>query len=135
MAKLVVPKHLLERVVRESTSSGMERVYLGLGYFDQVAGYVEELVECPNVSEDPKTRFVAEPLCVYNVYKLAEERGLNVILLVHSHPAPPTPSFEDIKGMEYAGQMVWLIVSSMSGEFRAWMLAGGRLVEVEVITS
>lgn len=133
MTKLLLAKKDLDRVLNETSKSCFERVYLGLGRSEPNLIYVEELVECPNVSENPEISFIADPLCVYRTYKLAEERGLEVVLLVHSHPANPSPSTEDVRGMRQSGSLVWLIVSSKTGEYRAWRLVDGKPHEIEVI--
>ena len=61
-------------------------------------------------------------------YKIAEEKGLEVIGIFHSHPdSEPYPSATDKKFMEI-NPVVWVIFSLVTNEFKAYMY------ESEVIT-
>ncbi|MEM4062181.1 MAG: Mov34/MPN/PAD-1 family protein [Desulfurococcaceae archaeon] len=130
MVKLVIPRRVLDYIISSCKGVTYERVFLGVGYLRDDRVTVNSVIECPNVSDKPTLRFTADPLCVYRVYREAEERGEQVVLLAHSHPAPPYPSLEDVKGMRNSGSLVWLIVSSTSGEHKAWMLENDEPIEV-----
>lgn len=132
MTKLVISKSILARVLEACRTSVYEKIFLGTGYLENDKVLVKEVIECPNVSDRPAVKFTADPLCVYRVYALAENRGEKVVLLVHSHPAPPQPSADDVKGMEVSGSIVWLIVSITTGEYKAWTLIEGKPVEVDI---
>lgn len=67
------------------------------------------------------TEFQIDPVELYNIYLEAEKRRLNVIGIFHSHPAPPYPSFLDIKYMKL-NPVVWLIASSIDWNVRAFIL-------------
>jgi len=129
MPRLVLRRRTLAEVVGRCTSSRQERVFVGIGRVEGDRYVVEEVFECKNISPFPETRFVADPMCMYRVYVYAEERGWEIAVLIHSHPAPPAPSSEDLKGMKM-WRVPWLIVDSSSGAHRAWMLVDDRLQEV-----
>lgn len=136
-ARLFISRHVLQGLLEQCRSTAIERVYLGVGLKKNSDYVVEEVFECPNVASTPEYKFVADPLCVYNVFEKANKAGREVILLVHCHPALPYPSLEDLKGMKYSPGICWLIISSLSGEYKAWLLelSSELPVEVEVTTS
>ena len=70
------------------------------------------------------TEFHVDPAELYNTYMEAEEQGLNVIGIFHSHPAPPYPSFLDMKYMKL-NPIVWLIASSIDWNMKAFILKNG----------
>ena len=72
-----------------------------------------------------------EPLEMVEGIDEAEERGLEVVGIFHSHPkCPPKLSGRDLRGMEL-WPVVWLIISS-DGETRAWILKGNEIEEVKI---
>lgn len=70
------------------------------------------------------TEFHIDPVELYKAYLEAEERGLEVVGIFHSHPAPPRPSFLDMKYMKL-NPVVWLIASSIDWSMRAFILKNG----------
>lgn len=131
MTTLLIPSEQLERVVKDSLGSSVEKVFIGIGYKSGNMYVVKELHECPNIARERSTHFKADPLCVYDAYREAGRRGLEMVVLIHSHPAQPIPSIEDLKSMEH-WQLPWLIVSSLTGDYKAWILAKNKLHEVVV---
>jgi len=131
VVKVIVKKHQLAKVVEESTKSRFERIFVGVGYRRNRLYFVEDMYECPNIADNPVVYFKADPLCIYSVYNNAESTGREVVLLVHSHPAPPYPSRDDYEGMKYWA-LPWLIISSSTGGYKAWILEEGVLREVVV---
>ncbi|MEM0000203.1 MAG: M67 family metallopeptidase [Desulfurococcaceae archaeon] len=131
MVTLIVPSKQLKRVVKDSLNSSVEKVFIGIGHRSGNVYVVKDLHECPNIAEKPSTRFEADPLCLYDIHRKAESWVLEIVVLVHSHPAQPVPSAEDRKGMEH-WPLPWLIVSSLTGDYKAWMLVNGELHEVTV---
>ncbi|MGC8982859.1 MAG: M67 family metallopeptidase [Desulfurococcaceae archaeon] len=130
--KLAIPRKLLSLVVESCRGSPVERVFFGVGRAEGDTISVHEVEECPNVSETPTVRFLADPLCTLRVFESAEGKGMRVVMLAHCHPAPPRPSPEDLRGMSLSSAVCWLIVSSLTGEYKAWILEKEEPREVEV---
>ena len=75
--------------------------------------------------------FEMEPVEMVEALDEAEEKGLEVVGIFHSHlKCPPRPSRRDLKGMEL-WPVVWLIVDER-GNYGAYVLREGRVEEVEV---
>lgn len=83
-----------------------------------------------NVAESPIV-FKLDPEEVYAALKTAEEAGLELIALFHTHPGAPVPSPVDVKYMKM-WRVVWVIANVYTAELRAWRLAGNRLEEVDI---
>ncbi|MEM0228359.1 MAG: M67 family metallopeptidase [Ignisphaera sp.] len=131
LVRLAINGSILRNIVTAATSSDMERVFFGVGKLIDDTFLVVEVFECPNVAGNPRIEFIAEPLCEYRVFRYAEEKGLEIVAVIHSHPAPPKPSTSDLKGMRL-WSIPWLIVDSLSGSYRAWILVDNGIVEVNV---
>lgn len=121
---ITISKSLFEYVVRECIYTEVEKVFLAVGVVEEGVTRVLEVVECRNIAENPRVEFVADPQCMYRVFKYAEGKGLDIVALVHSHPAPPHPSALDIKGMRL-WSTPWIIVDSRNGSAKAWILKNG----------
>ncbi|MFX0200154.1 MAG: M67 family metallopeptidase [Candidatus Hodarchaeota archaeon] len=78
------------------------------------------------------TRFEIDPETVFRAFNGAEHRGLDLIGLFHSHPAPATPSSIDLKHMKFWGDIVWLILSSTSGDLCAYVMKNGSVKEIPI---
>ena len=73
--------------------------------------------------------FEMEPLKMVEAIDEAEERGLEVVGIFHSHlKCPPRPSGRDLRGMEL-WPVVWLIVDE-KGDYGAYVLREGRVEKV-----
>ena len=69
-------------------------------------GETLEYVRCPNVADDPSSRFVISP----ENYAEVEDSG-EILMIAHSHNyLPPHPSEADKVGIEQSG-LPWLIVN------------------------
>jgi proteasome lid subunit RPN8/RPN11 len=77
------------------------------------------------------TRFHVSPKELYKVYTDAEEKGLEVIGIFHSHPTSSSPSPTDLRYMKL-NPVVWLILSTIDWDMRAFKL-DERVKEVEII--
>lgn len=130
-AKIVISLGILNEIVNKCVGVDEEKVLVGVGFIYGHIYKVENVFECRNISPNPKTHFVADPICLYNVFKYAENKGMNIVMLVHSHPAPPTPSIEDLKGMKL-WRVPWLIIDSLSGRYSLWLLVNEDLHKIDV---
>ncbi|MEM4700142.1 MAG: M67 family metallopeptidase [Candidatus Nezhaarchaeales archaeon] len=131
--RLIVREEDLKKLVDSALRSEVELCGLLLGLFDGEDAVVEALEPLENVSASP-LRFRARPEDVYRAYVKAEELGLDVVGIYHSHPAPPSPSREDLEGME-RWPLVWLIVSSLDGSAAAFQLVEGEVRGVDLSPS
>lgn len=132
--KIVIAVELLNSIVEKCLGVDIEKVFVGVGFREGDVYKVVEVFECRNVSPNPRNKFVADPMCIYNIYRYAEGKGMDVVLLAHSHPAPPAPSPEDLRGMRLWG-IPWLIIDSRCGDYGVWMLLNEDLIQVEVETT
>ncbi len=90
--------------------------------------FVEELLVGDNLDSSPHS-FRLDPYAIVSAHELAKIMNLEVVALVHSHPAPPYPSIKDVKGMRL-WPIPWVVVDSVSLEFRAWILKDLGVEEV-----
>lgn len=118
-------------MLKLSREGSRERIFIGIGMRRNSVYEVSELMECPNIHEEPMIRFRADPLCIYNAYVEAESKGMNIVLLVHSHPASSNPSLEDLRGMSL-WPVPWLIINSITMEYCAWILINGECLKMHV---
>lgn len=76
------------------------------------------------------TEFLADPLDIVAAHNLAENLGLEVVAMFHTHPAgDPVPSARDVEGMRL-WPMPWIVASPRGT--RAWALSGDSVVEVPI---
>ncbi|MDK2464123.1 MAG: M67 family metallopeptidase [Candidatus Korarchaeota archaeon] len=131
VSEIVIPAELLDGLIRELTSASVEKAALLFGRFADREAKVTRGVVAKNVEESP-TRFIVDPAFLLRQLQEADERGEELVGVIHSHPAPARPSEEDLRFME-VNPVVWIIVSSTTGEIRAYQLASGRLREVRIV--
>ena len=88
---------------------------------------VSEIYPAENIEKSPINFTISNEQLIQG-YKIAEDKGLEVIGIFHSHPdSEPYPSATDIKFMEI-NPVAWVIFSLMSNEFKAYIF------ESEIIT-
>jgi len=129
--EMEVPRQLVEELVREALTSEGEICGFLLGRLEGECFRVHELYKAKNVSPAKKTSFDVDPRDVYEAHAFAEERGLDVVGIYHSHPGPPSPSSADLKGME-EWPIAWLIISSIDGSVAAYITKQGSIEELEI---
>jgi len=67
-----------------------------------------------NISDNPCIEFYMDPYGILGAHKLAENLGLNVMGIYHTHIyGSPEPSSKDLNGMKL-WPLPWLIVSKKS---------------------
>jgi len=92
---------------------------------------VERVVVAPNKLQST-TRFEIDHETFAKAILEAEEEGLELIALFHSHPAPPKPSPTDLKPMKFWGDTTWLILSSTNGNLAAYQMKNDRVGEITI---
>ena len=74
--------------------------------------------------------FSVDEMELIKLYERAEAKGLQIVGIFHSHPSRPAPSSTDVEFMRI-NPIVWLIYSSITHEFRAYILEN-ELEDVEM---
>ena len=80
---------------------------------------VDEIFQMDNADQS-MISFSIEPQELLRAYQLAEKKKLQIVGIFHSHPAEPVPSSMDRRFMEI-NPVVWLIYSSVTHQFRAYI--------------
>lgn len=126
--RIVVPRSVLDLFywILRHAEDEVAGLLLGTNLGDVVE--VRELILCENSDNSPYS-FRLNPYAVLEAYSIAERYGLEVVALIHSHPAAPYPSGKDVNGMRL-WCMPWVIVDSRSYSTRVWRLAANGVVEV-----
>ncbi|MGC8816339.1 MAG: Mov34/MPN/PAD-1 family protein [Candidatus Hadarchaeum sp.] len=100
------------------------------GVFD-----VREVVKAKNTLDSP-VAFEADPQFVYEVYRGAEKRGLQLIGVYHSHPnLHAYVSARDAAFMKFWGHLVWVIIGMSKdaiSEIKAFTMQEGKVCDVEL---
>lgn len=131
-SKLKISSCLLEEIVRDSLTEDREVCGFLLGTMNDESFKVVELYKAKNISQTNRVRFEVDPTSVYETHRYADEVGLEVIGVYHSHPGPPVPSTIDLEGMKN-WPVAWLIVSSVDGSVAAYTMEDGFVRELEVL--
>ena len=93
---------------------------------------IDEIYLTDNI-EKSSTNFTISNEQLIQGYKIAEDKGLDVIGIFHSHPdSEPYPSSTDKKFMEI-NPVVWVIFSIVTKEFKAFMYES-ELISIPLAT-
>lgn len=93
---------------------------------------INEIFPAENIEESPINFTISNEQLIQG-YKIAEEKGLEVIGIFHSHPdSEPYPSATDKKFMEI-NPVVWLIFSVSKNEFKAYTFESD-IVPISLVT-
>ena len=93
---------------------------------------ISEIFPAENIEESPINFTISNEQLIEG-YKIAEERGLEVIGIFHSHPdSEAYPSETDKKFMEI-NPVVWLIFSVSKNEFKAYMYES-EIIPISVVS-
>ena len=93
---------------------------------------VNEIFIAENIEKSPLNFTISNEQLIQG-YKMAEDKGLEVIGIFHSHPdSNPYPSATDKKFMEI-NPVAWVIFSVMTKEFKAYMLES-ELITIPIVT-
>ena len=136
VSQLRVPGRL-RREIESLAANGYPDEVCGLlvGRFDQAAIHVERVTWARNLNTTrSRDRFALDPRGFLRAERIADEQGLDVVGIWHSHPdhaAVPSQTDLDAAWPGYA----YVIVSVVGGravETRSWRLDTDRFVEEEV---
>jgi proteasome lid subunit RPN8/RPN11 len=72
-----------------------------------------------NIDQSPVS-FSMDPAQVLDIYNHADNKGMQVTAIFHSHPAKPSPSSTDIRFMQI-NPVVWLIYSTTEYQLKAFV--------------
>jgi [CysO sulfur-carrier protein]-S-L-cysteine hydrolase len=111
----------LARIAKDALPNESCAFLLGLN--DKVV----KILPMRNIDESPVT-FSIEPAELLHAYNLAENEGVEVIGIFHSHPARPWPSSTDIKFMEI-NPVIWLIYSTTQSQLKAFVYDDDNIVK------
>ena len=93
---------------------------------------VSELFLAENVDGSPVNFTISNEQLIHG-YKMAEEKGLDVIGIFHSHPnSEPFPSSTDKKFMEI-NPVAWVIFSDITNDFKAFLFES-EIKEIPIVT-
>jgi len=92
-----------------------------LGTKDEKIWETTEIFLTENI-EKSEINFTVSNEQLLEGYKMAEEKGLDVVGIFHSHPKSlPSPSNTDIKFMK-GNPIPWIIYSGLTNEMKAYIL-------------
>jgi len=92
-----------------------------LGNKDEKIWETTEIFLTENI-EKSEINFTVSNEQLLEGYKMAEEKGLDVVGIFHSHPKSlPSPSNTDIKFMK-GNPIPWIIYSGLTNEMKAYIL-------------
>ena len=92
-----------------------------LGSKDEKIWETTEIFLTENI-EKSEINFTVSNEQLLEGYKMAEEKGLDVVGIFHSHPKSlPSPSNNDIKFMK-GNPIPWIIYSGLTKEMKAYLL-------------
>ena len=121
------------RLLREEARKvqPIEACAMLFGESTQNKAVVKRVVMAPNKLQSP-TSFEIHPETFVKAFNEADHEGLDLIGLFHAHPAPAAPSLIDRKYMELWGDVIWLILSSTSGDLAAYKMKNGEVREITI---
>lgn len=93
---------------------------------------ISEIYLSENIEKSPISFTISNEQLIQG-YKIAEDKGLEVIGIFHSHPnSEPYPSETDKKFMKI-NPVTWVIFSLMTNEFKAYLYES-ELISVPLVT-
>ena len=123
---LVIRNDQLKRLEEEAEGAHpLEACALLFGRREGRRAVVEEVVVVPNEERSPVS-FKVNPEVFCRAIVKEEGRGRSYLGIFHSHPAPESPSDVDLRAMERWPDLIWLIYSSITGNFGAYEFSRGR---------
>jgi len=130
MAQLVIPRHLLDKVI-----SHCHEVYPNeaCGILAGKEGVVQKVYKMKNTENSPVS-YMMNPKEQFTVMKEIRKEGLDLTAIYHSHPdLDAYPSPRDVK-LAFYSESVYVIVSLLNNGpmIRAFTIKEGNIEEVEI---
>ena len=101
-----------------------------LGNKDEKIWETTEIFLTENI-EKSEINFTVSNEQLLEGYKMAEEKGLDVVGIFHSHPKSlPSPSNTDIKFMK-GNPIPWIIYSGLTKEMKAYLL-DSEIIQIQI---
>jgi len=101
-----------------------------LGSKDEKIWEATEIFLTENI-EESEINFTVSNEQLLEGYKMAEEKGLDVVGIFHSHPKSlPSPSNTDIKFMK-GNPIPWIIYSGLTKEMKAYLL-DSEIIQISI---
>mgnify|MGYP000358224408 CR=1 FL=1 len=129
---IIVNKNEFEKIINECKNVNIEKIYFAIGIIEKEIIKIIEIIECKNIAENPIIEFKVDPLCLYKLFKYAEEKRLEIVALIHSHPILPYPSDIDIKNMKL-WRISWITINYKNGNTKAWVLKNDKIKEIHIL--
>lgn len=114
---IYIPRTSLLNFIIKALSTKIEIGGIMIGYVLKTFVKVEKIICGKNVYNSPN-RFMIDIESIIKAVKQLKDNK-DIVGIIHSHPAPPIPSFIDIENMQL-WPVIWVIVSSVTGEYKAW---------------
>jgi proteasome lid subunit RPN8/RPN11 len=115
-------KHASELRKLATNSLPLESCALLAGKINNEDVTVSEVIVANNADKS-QVSFSIESKELFDAYNKAENMGLEVVAIFHSHPAPAKPSSTDVKYMEI-NPIPWLILSTKDNKMAAFVYDG-----------
>ena len=109
-------------------------LWVYLGHFIDEKSVGTEYIAIPNTKEENKERrFLIDPMAYQNAEDLADEKGLSIISIVHSHPDHPDRPSEFDRNHAWPGfsYIIMSIKKGTSTGYRSWKLNQDRTRFIE----
>lgn len=97
--------------------------------YDEVI--VKNIVAVQNKLKSPTT-FKVDPEELFKALMVAEKKGYELIGFYHSHPASPEPSDIDTRYMKLWPNYVWLVISSVNYNVKAYCVSNNSVHRVKI---
>ena len=105
-----------------------------IGHFIDEKSVGTEYIAVPNTKEENKERrFLIDPMVYQDTEDLADEKGLSIISIVHSHPNHPDRPSEFDRNHAWPGfsYIIMSIKKGTSAGYRSWKLDQDRIKFIE----
>jgi len=119
----------LEKIAKDAMP--FESCALLLGSVENSKVTVSDILQAKNRERSTVT-FQIDPAFIFKAYQQADREGKELVVIFHSHPAPPRPSPTDLHYME-VNPVVWLILSTITNKIEGHQLLEGETRSVKVL--
>lgn len=129
--QLHIPRRYLEELRTKAKKTRSEETCgLLFGHEERESFVVIEFKILPNIDHST-VHFTIDPMTLYETLINAEERGLSLVAIFHSHPMGAVPSGTDKKYMKF-WPVPWLILSKTSNKFGVFISDEGKFQKMKM---